>query len=124
MGRAPELADPAQKAKLEHAAIGMMRELGFNDSELGLLWSGRADLSLHDHRLQLLIRDGVRFRDAQKAAKEASTKPVPPVQRPGVAQPRGAAQDAVVQNLTKRLDQTGNLKDAARLLAERRKAAR
>ena len=82
------------------------------------------DLSLHDHRLQLLIRDGIRFRDAQKAAKEASTKPVPPVQRPGVAQPRGAAQDAVVQNLTKRLDQTGNLKDAARLLAERRKAAR
>jgi len=122
--RAPELADPAQKAKLEHAAIGMMRELGFNDSELGLLWSGRADLSLHDHRLQLLIRDGVRFRDAQKAAKEASHKPVPPVQRPGVAQPRGAAQDAVVQNLTKRLDQTGNPKDAARLIAERRKAAR
>jgi hypothetical protein len=29
-----------------------------------------------------------------------------------------------VQNLTKRLDQTGNLKDAARLIAERRKAAR
>jgi hypothetical protein len=45
------------------------------------------------------------------------------VQRPGVAQPRGAAQDAVVQSLAKRLDQTGNLKDAARLLAERRKAA-
>jgi hypothetical protein len=66
----------------------------------------------------------VRFRDAQKAARQASTKPVPPVQRPGVAQPRGAAHEAVVQNLTKRLDQTGTLKDAARLLAERRKAVR
>jgi hypothetical protein len=122
--KVPEIADPVQRSKLEHAALGMLRELGFADQELNELYRGRRDLSLHDHRLQMLIRDGIRFRDARKAAKEASTKPVPPVQRPGVAQPRGAAQDAVVQNLTKRLDQTGNLKDAARLLAERRKAAR
>jgi hypothetical protein len=122
--KAPELVDPTQRAKLEHAAVGMLRELGFSDQELLALHNGRSDLSLHDHRVQLLIRDGVRFRDAQKAAKQASTKPVPPVQRPGVAQPRGAAHDAVVQNLTKRLDQTGTLKDAARLLAERRKAVR
>jgi len=122
--KVPELADPVQRSKLEHAAVGMLHDLGFSDQELTELYQGRRDLSLHDHRLQLIIRDGVRFRDAQKAAKQASTKPVPPVQRPGVAQPRGAAQDAVVQNLTKRLDQTGNLKDAARLLAERRKAAR
>jgi hypothetical protein len=122
--KVPDVADPVNRSKLEHAALGMLRELGFSDHELGDLYRGQRDLSLHDHRLQMLIRDGIRFRDAQKAAKEASAKPVPPVQRPGVAQPRGAAQDAVVQNLTKRLDQTGNLKDAARLLAERRKAAR
>jgi hypothetical protein len=122
--KVPEIADPVQRSKLEHAAVGMLRELGFSDQELGELYHGRRELSVHDHRLQMLIRDGVRLRDAQKAAREASTKPVPPVQRPGVAQPRGAAQDAVVQNLTKRLDQTGNLKDAARLIAERRKAAR
>ncbi len=122
--KVPELADPVQRSRLEHAAVGMLHDFGFTDQELTELYQGRRDLSLHDHRLQLIIRDGVRFRDAQKAAKQASTKPVPPVQRPGVAQPRGAAQDAVVQNLTKRLDQTGNLKDAARLLAERRKAAR
>jgi hypothetical protein len=122
--KAPDVADPAQRSKLEHAAVGMLRELGFSDQELAELYGGGRDLSLHDHRLQLLIRDGVRFRDAQKAARQASSKPVPPVQRPGVAQPRGAAQDAVVANLTKRLDQTGTLKDAARLLAERRKAAR
>jgi hypothetical protein len=122
--KVPEIADPAQRAKLQGAAVGMLRELGFSDQELAELWQGRRDLSLHDHRLQLILRDGLRFRDARKAAKEASAKPVPPVQRPGVAQPRGAAQDAVVQSLAKRLDQTGNLKDAARLLAQRRKAAR
>ena len=122
--KAPELADPVQRAKLEHAAVGMLRDLGFSEQELVGLQMGRSDLSVHDHRVQLLIRDGVRFRDAQKAARQASLKPVPPVQRPGVAQPRGAAHDAAVQSLTKRLDQTGTLKDAARLLAERRKAAR
>jgi hypothetical protein len=121
--KVPEIADPVQRSKLAQAAIGMLHELGFSAQELDALHAGRADLSLHDHRVQLLIRDGVRLRDAQKAAKEASARPVPPVQRPGVAQPRGAAQDAVVQSLAKRLDQTGNLKDAARLLAERRKAA-
>jgi len=122
--KAPELADPAQRARFEHAAVGVLRDLGFSDHELLALHMGRTDLSLHDHRVQLLIREGVRFRDAQKAARQASLKPVPPVQRPGVAPQRGAAHDAVVQNLTKRLDQTGTLKDAARLLAERRKAAR
>jgi hypothetical protein len=122
--KVPELVDPAQRSKFEHAAVGMLRDLGFTDQELNGLYLGRADLSLHDHRVQMLIRDGLRFRDAQKAARQASLKPVPPVQRPGVAPQRGAAHDAVVQNLTKRLDQTGTLKDAARLLAERRKAAR
>lgn len=118
----PEMADPAQRLKLQGAAIGLMHELGFSQRELDELYQGRKELSLHDHRLQLLLRDGVRFREAHKAAKEASAKPVPPVQRPGVAQHKGAAQDAVVHSLAKRLEQTGSLKDAARLLAERRKA--
>ena len=122
--KAPEAADPAERGKLERSASAMLHELGFSDQELGELFHGHRELSLHDHRLQLLIRDGIRFRDAQKAAKEASARPVPPVQRPGVTQAWGAAQDAVVQNLTRRLDQTGNLKDAAKLLAERRKAGR
>jgi hypothetical protein len=85
------------------------------------MWAGRKDITLHDHRLHLLIRDGLRFRDAQRAAKDATARPIPPVQRPGVAQPKGAAQDALVQNLAKRLDQTGKLKDAAKLLVERRR---
>lgn len=122
--KAPEFADEKKKADLQSKAVKALNDLGFTDAELGELWNGRKEISLHDHRLQLLIRDGVRWRDAQAAAKTATTKPVPPVQRPGTSQPRGAAQDAVVQNLSKRLDQTGSAKDAARLLQERRRAAR
>jgi len=35
------------------------------------------------------------------------------VQRPGVSQPKGAAQEAVIQNPTEKLDAPGSLKDAA-----------
>jgi hypothetical protein len=121
IGKAPEIADPAARARLQDAALGMLRELGFTDPELKVMWSGRKDISLHDHRLHLIIRDGLRYRDAQKAAREATAKPLPPVQRPGVGQAKGAAHDALVQNLGKRLDQTGKLKDAAKLLVERRR---
>jgi hypothetical protein len=120
--KAPEVADPAQREKLNNTIVGMLRELGFSEPELNELLVGQERLSVHDHRLQLLLRDGARFREAQKAAKEASTKPLPPVQRPGVAQGKAAAQHAAVASLARRLDQTGSLKDAARLLAERRKA--
>ena len=47
-------------------------------------------------------------------------QPLPPVQRPGTSQPKGAAQEAVIQNLTKKLDASGSLKDAAALLKARR----
>ncbi len=122
--KVPEIADPAQKSKLQEAAVTTLKEVGFSDQELGRLWRGEAEISLHDHRLQLLVRDGIRFREAQTKAKDATAKPVPPVQRPGASQPRGAAQNAVVQGLTAQLEKTGSLKDAARLLVERRKAAR
>jgi hypothetical protein len=120
--KAPELANPAERAKVQSAAIGMLHELGFSEPELREMWQGHKALSLHDHRLHLLIRDGLRFREARNAARHATAKPLPPVQRPGVGQPKGAAQEALVQNLARRLDQTGNLKDAARLLVERRRA--
>jgi hypothetical protein len=120
--KAPEIADPAERVKLQDAALGMLRELGFSDPELKDMWHGRKDISLHDHRLHLIIRDGLRYRGAQKAARDATARPIPPVQRPGVAQAKGAAHDALVQNLAKRLDQTGKIKDAARLLVERRRA--
>ena len=48
----------------------------------------------------------------------------PPVQRPGVSQPKGAALDAEIQHLTQKLEKSGNLKDAAALLRARRVGTR
>jgi hypothetical protein len=44
------------------------------------------------------------------------------VQRPGASQPRGAALDAQIQNLDKKLATSGSLKDAAALVKARRAA--
>jgi len=124
--RVPDLADKTKAAKLQESAIGALRDHGFTDQELGQLWNGQASISLRDYRMQLLILDGVKFREAQERAKQAaSAKPLPPVaQRPGVAQPRGAGNDAQIQALQQKLDQSGSLKDAAALRAARRAASR
>ena len=122
--RVPEAADPAKNAKMQEAAVAVLKEIGFSDEEIGDLWTGRARLPLRDHRMALLVHDATRYRQAQQKAKEAAAKPVPPVQRPGVAQPRGAAQDAKIRALAEQLETSGSLKDAAALIAARRKAGR
>jgi hypothetical protein len=119
--KAPEAADKDKAAKLQSAAVEALRELGFEDDELGKLWNGQASLSLRDHRLQLLIRDGVRYREAQEAAKKVVAKPLPPVQRPGAAQPKGAAQEAQIQTLSKQLDNASGM-NALRIAAQLRNA--
>ena len=83
-------------------------------------------LPIHDHRIQLLIRDAIRLRDAQERVRDVHARPVPPVQKPGAALPRGAARDAHIQNLSKQLDGAHGmeaLRLAAKLTAERRRAA-
>ena len=121
--RIPELADPAQRAKVQEGAISYLKDIGFEESELGSAWNGQASLSLRDHRVQSMIRDAVKFREGKAAVKIAvSTKPLPPVQRPGVAAPRG--NDSNIQNLSKKLETTGRIEDAAAVVAARRAAAR
>ena len=120
--KVPDMADEAKAAALQKSAMSVLNDLGFEEAELVQSWNGRKDLSLRDHRVQLLIRDATLWREAQAKAKAAATRPVPPVQRPGVSQSRGAAQEAQVQALTTKLEKTGSLKDAAALLRARRAA--
>jgi hypothetical protein len=122
--KVPDMADEAKSAELQKQALAVLGELGFTEAELLPLWNGHKELSLRDHRLQLLIRDATLWREAQAKAKAAATKPVPPVQRPGAATARQGTDEARVQHLTQRLEQTGSLRDAAALVRARRVAAR
>jgi hypothetical protein len=122
--KVPDMADDAKAAELQKKALVVLSDLGFDEAELVPLWNGQKELSLRDHRLQLLIRDATLWREAEKKAKAAAVKPVPPVQRPGAATPRQGTDEARVQHLTQRLEQTGSLRDAAALVRARRAAAR
>ncbi len=122
--KAPEMKDKALAEKLMRGAVETLKELGFTDKELQDGYQGRSGLSLRDHRLQLLVRDAVRFRDAQAKAKAAVVVPKPQVQRPGAAQPKGAQHEAEVQALTQRLNTSGSLKDAVALRRAQRAASR
>jgi hypothetical protein len=123
--KVPEFADAKKGAELQSAAVTVLKDLGFDETELAASWQGQKDLSLRDHRVQLLVRDATLWREAQQRAKAAVAKPMPPVQRPGVSYPKGAAQDAAIQNLNKQLENASGvnaLRTAAKLVAAKRAA--
>jgi hypothetical protein len=123
-----DMADAAKAADLQKRAISVLKDVGFSEAELAAAWNGEKDLSLRDHRMQLLIRDATAWRQAQEKAKTAATKPVPPVQRPGVAPTRQDGASAHIQNLQTQLNANPTGPNAARIAAQivaaRRAAAR
>jgi hypothetical protein len=121
--RAPELADKSTAEKLTKAAHGYLADIGFKPEELAQAWDGQASLSLRDHRVQLLILDGVKYREAKANIAKAAPKPVPPVQRPGTSKAPTSAADAEVQTLKTAFERNPSAKNAAALLTARRRSA-
>lgn len=122
LDKAPEFSDTKVMAEATQAAGELLKGLGFTEAELGQLWNGQGAISLRDHRMQLLLRDGVKYREAQQKAKAALERPVPHVQRPGPAPARDADADEKVRGLNDRLTTSGTLRDAAALLVAQRQA--
>lgn len=113
-------ADQKRLEELNRAAPDFLKERGFTPQELTDLANGKDKLSIWDHRVQSLILDGMKYQALQKAPPKAVQKPVPPVQRPGAAQPRGAANVASIQALNQRLSESGSIDDALALMRARR----
>ena len=97
-------------ATLKEDAVGYLRSAGFSDKEIQAHWNSPA---WRDHRMQGVMRDAVLYQKAQKARAEAVKKPVPPVQRPGVAQNRPAPNAEEIKTLESM--PSLNLRQAARL---------
>jgi hypothetical protein len=117
----PELADPVKAKQLQEKVVELFRDKGFTDNDLNGMAAGEK-YSPFDHRWQSILVDALKYREAQKAKPVAVAKPVPQVQRPGVAQPKGAVADANVQALSQRLSSTGSIKDAFALYQAEKKA--
>lgn len=120
----PELADKVKGQTLtQRVATELLPELGFKDSELADLASGKQGLSIYDHRVQRLLADAVKLRDIQSAPKAVATKPIPPVQRPGTAKTTNVGAAQQIQALQKQLANASGNKAAeigAQLLRLRR----
>ena len=120
MDAIPEAKDQVKWKSLRESSVNYLKDVGFSDSELTQLWNGGS--ALRDHRVQRIIADAAKAKSAQAKLETSKAKPLPPVQRPGVAQPKGAALAAQVQTLDQKLTKTGSVKDAVALLKARRAA--
>lgn len=120
--KAPEMADPAEAAKLQDATVKLFREVGYSDEEMSKLSTVEA---FNDHRAQLIIRDAVLYRRAQQRVENVKAKPLPPVQRPGAPAEKNAARDQQLRTLeqqAKAATGTKQLRLMAQLQRVRRKA--
>jgi hypothetical protein len=123
---APEFADKEKAAALQRAAVSYLKEIGYTEDELARNWNGQQAFSLREKRWQMVIRDGMRYRQAQAAVQKSPVKTVPPVTRPGVAPAPGRALESQIKQLESALDKsTGNrsARIAADLQALRRQFA-
>jgi hypothetical protein len=115
----PEMADPKKASELRERAVAMLTDdLGLKNEQLQR-WM--ADDTGHEilsnAGIQKLIADGLKYRDIQKAPKAVASKPVPPVQRPGVRPAANSGVTTQIQALEKQLSSASGDK-AARISAE------
>ena len=114
-------AMPAVDKELSAAAVTTLRNVGFSDADLRRAYHGEASISLRDHRAQLLVAKAALYDRAIAETPQKRSRSVPPVTRPGTS---GEHHDDYSSNqiseLSQKLSRSGNLKDAARLLAARR----
>jgi hypothetical protein len=113
----PEAADPRFQAMVPE----VLKEYGFQEPELAAGFAGAA-FTLRDARVQRLIADGIKYRQATKGVARPVAKPVPPMVRPGASQPYAPVERQDLRGMESRLTRSGNLKDAAALLVAKRRS--
>lgn len=116
---APEYFDPkTATAKAEEAKTFLVSR-GFAEDEITHLWTGRQGLSLRDSRVQSLVRDAIRFRNAEAKLKAPARQERIPSTRPGTAASAAARTAPRIADLERNLDRTGKPEDALKLLRAR-----
>ena len=107
----PELADPKTRRAVQSEMNDYLHSQGFTDEETGA-WV--------DHRYALVIRDALRYRKGQEAAKAAAEKKVvnlPKVQRPGTGSSGRAERSAQERAAMTRIARHGTTDQQAEALA-------
>lgn len=104
----PEVADSKKLSELRDRAVKMLTDpddIGLKNDQLSR-WM--ADDTGHEilsnAGIQKLIADGLKYRDLLKAPKAVAAKPLPPVQKPGVAKAGASSATAQIQALEQKLN--------------------
>lgn len=118
----PEMKNPKVAETLRQGAIDYLREVvGLNDEQINHHWNVAG--TLRTAEAQNMLLDATRTYLAKKGIANRPAAKVRPVQRPGTASHgSGAYREAGIKELDQRLSESGNVKDAARLVAERRRS--
>lgn len=112
-------ADKAKYEDFKKEAPEYLEAKGFKQQELAEYANGKP-LSIYHPAVQSLILDGLKYQGLQKASAAAkanlAAKPVPPVQKPGVARPTGQVGAENIQTLSAKLERSGDKRDLAALI--------
>jgi hypothetical protein len=98
----------------------MLTDLGVDPIEF--LKAGNESKFLRSAAAQRILIDAARYRMVQSATKAVASRPVPPVQRPGTAQPHVNSGGQKLAALNNAFKSNPTLKSAAAALAARRAA--
>lgn len=119
------LVDEAMKGvpvALQHQIQGeifaMAKEYGIEPAEFVRM--GNQDRTMRHHAFQRMMIDAARYRIVQQASKQAVTKPVPSVARPGVRPSSGSSGAEKIRALSATFQNDPSLKNAVAMLGARR----
>lgn len=117
--KAPEYADEKTASKARQDTLKYLTEVrDIPEAQIPELWNNPL---FRDAKMQLIVRDAVKWHNAQEAAKKAAKQSVPPVQRPGTAKTTSVGQ-AEVEAAQARFDKLPNLANASALREAKRAA--
>ncbi len=114
--------DRAERLRIGDEMLAYAGELGVDQATFFHLM--QTNPVMRHAGFQKMMFDATRYRMMMKNAPKAAPRALPPVQKPGTAQARASHGEANIDALNKRLSATGNIKDAAKLMAAVRAARR
>lgn len=113
---------PATQQAVVTEIMASARESGVEPAELNRLFA--TEPLMRNATFQRMMYDAGKYRLMMKARDAAVAKPVPPVQRPGMATTRGERDRADLRTLSTRLSASGDIKDAVALYQARKSGKR
>jgi hypothetical protein len=120
----PELNDPATFAQSQKDALAYLESQGITREQAAHLWNTNS--FFRGAHTQKALYDAARWHAASLRAKDKlkNLKPVPPVHKPGESRGFAGRHDEDLRILNAQLNEHGRVRDAAKLLIQRRAAAR